>query len=97
MIVTADHSHTMTINGYPGRGNPIFGIVVEETGDVSVGKDGLPYTTLSYANGPGGRLNESRQNMTGVDTGHKYFRQEANVLKSSESHGGEDVGKHACG
>jgi len=25
IVVTSDHSHTMTISGYPARGNPIFG------------------------------------------------------------------------
>ena len=25
IVVTADHSHTMTISGYAARGNPIFG------------------------------------------------------------------------
>ena len=59
IIVTADHSHTLTISGYPKRGNPILGKVVgidwfRGTGDVE-GRDALkrPYTTLSYANGPG--------------------------------------------
>jgi len=59
IVVTADHSHTLTISGYPKRGNPILGKVVgvdwfRGTGDVE-GRDGLdlPYTTLSYANGPG--------------------------------------------
>ncbi|GAB3336882.1 alkaline phosphatase [Marilutibacter aestuarii] len=59
VLVTADHSHTLTFVGYPRRGNPILGKVVgslaEDNGDAHLATDatGLPYTTLSYANGPG--------------------------------------------
>ena len=54
IVVTADHSHSMTINGYPKRGNPILGLVNDIGGELAQGADGKPYTTLSYANGPGG-------------------------------------------
>jgi alkaline phosphatase len=52
IIVTADHSHTFAITGYPSRGNPILGKAAID-GQLLRDKDGLPYTTLSYANGPG--------------------------------------------
>ncbi|KAF4529203.1 hypothetical protein B566_EDAN011449 [Ephemera danica] len=46
IMVTADHSHTMTINGYPARGNDILGLAQIN--------EGMPiYETLTYANGPG--------------------------------------------
>lgn len=58
IVVTADHSHTLNFVGYPGRGNPILGKVrgsSSEEKDTGLATDalGLPYTTLSYANGPG--------------------------------------------
>ncbi len=60
IIVTADHSHTLNFVGYPARGNPILGKVKDKGGEDGAGKLdlardglGLPYTTLSYANGPG--------------------------------------------
>ncbi len=56
IIVTADHSHTFTIAGYPRRGNPILGKVVEAnrpTKEYALDALGEPYTTLGYVNGPG--------------------------------------------
>lgn len=58
ILVTADHSHTMTFAGYPARGNPILGKVVGASGEgpingYALDAIGLPYTTLGYANGPG--------------------------------------------
>jgi alkaline phosphatase len=52
IIVTADHSHTFVITGYPSRGNPILGKAAIN-GQLLRDREGLPYTTLSYANGPG--------------------------------------------
>ena len=60
IIVTADHSHTLNFVGYPARGNPIMDKVRDRGGEDGVGAltlaldaTGKPYTTLSYANGPG--------------------------------------------
>ncbi|MVZ11270.1 alkaline phosphatase, partial [Enterobacteriaceae bacterium 8376wG6] len=56
VIVTGDHSHTLTIAGYAKRGNPILGISVGVDGKPRLGSDGKPYTTLGFANGPGGAI-----------------------------------------
>lgn len=57
ILVTADHSHSLTFVGYPVRGNPILGKVrgLGRDGQPGLARDatGLPYTTLSYGNGPG--------------------------------------------
>ncbi len=58
IVVTADHSHTMSFVGYPQRGNPILGKVIGKASEDSppgLVKDllGKPFTTLVYANGPG--------------------------------------------
>lgn len=58
VLVTADHSHTMSFVGYPRRGNPILGKVLGASSEdhepgVATDQLGLPYTTLGYANGPG--------------------------------------------
>jgi len=53
IIATADHSHTLAIQGYPARGNPILGKATAPDGSLELDATGKPYTTLSYANGPG--------------------------------------------
>lgn len=71
IIVSADHSHVFTIGGYPVRGNPITGLVLDnsETGAPSstfaLDLLGKPYTTLSYANGPGYTGASFRRNTDG--------------------------------
>lgn len=100
VIVTADHSHAMTLTGYPPRGNDIFGLVHD---NVYV-TDGLPYTTLMFTAGQGYNYTWDgqkvvRPNLTGVDTGHKDYVSLAAIPTETgeEAHGGEDVAAFAIG
>lgn len=96
VIVTADHSHTMTISGYPARGNPILGTVAGADGKPAMARDGKAYTTLSYANGPGARAG-AREDPAASDPTHVDFLQPATVPLGSETHAGEDVVIRASG
>jgi alkaline phosphatase len=109
VIVTADHSHTMTMSGYAKRDTPILGLVKEQDGKLTLGTDGKPYTELSYANGPSalfGGIEKGateakpaglRPDLTMVDTTHIDFKQPSLVPLESETHGGEDVAIYATG
>ncbi|XP_071487100.1 alkaline phosphatase-like [Diadema antillarum] len=99
IIVTADHAHVMTMAGYPSRGNPILGLE-----DHYLADDDLPYSTLSYANGPGAknlklsfRKYGARENLTTVETDVTGYRQQALVPFDEETHGGQDVMVYAHG
>lgn len=102
IVVTADHSHTFTVAGYPHRGNDILGLVHEvaavdgEAAPLSKDSNGLPYTTLGYMNGPGHR-GGLRPDLTSIDTTDVNFLQEAAIPLGSETHAGEDVAVFARG
>ena len=103
ILVTADHSHTMTISGYPQRDNPILGKAVSADGTLLEALDGKPYTTLGYMNGESACDGDddtqecSRQDLTDVDTTDKDFHQQSLYPLYSETHGGEDVAVFAAG
>ena len=92
ILVTADHSHTLTISGYSDRGNPILGHAT--IGGVPLrNAQQRPYTTLSYANGPGFRSVKSEEE----DPRSPEYRQPATWPLASETHAGEDVPAYATG
>lgn len=96
IVVTSDHSHTMSVAGYSSRKNDIFGI-----NNGQLGTDDFPYATLSYANGPGFQSNMAeggrRRNLLQTNMKDKNFRFPAMVPLDSETHGGDDVGVFASG
>ena len=95
IVTTADHSHTLTMSGYPRRGNPILGTVA--FGEPQLARDGKAYTTLGYANGPGAVRSAERPDPAAQDTADPNYRQQALVPLSSETHAGEDVAVRASG
>jgi alkaline phosphatase len=97
VIVTSDHSHNLTIAGYPKRGNPILGKVVNVDGTEAKAADGKPYTTLSYANGPGAVRDGPRRDPADEDTLALTYIQPALVPFGGATHGGEDVAVRAIG
>ncbi|XP_070610359.1 intestinal-type alkaline phosphatase-like [Erythrolamprus reginae] len=86
-VVTADHSHVFSFGGYTLRGTSIFGLAPQKA------KDGKPYTSILYGNGPGFKVTskEGRPNVTTEEAESNTYHQDAAVKLDSETHGGEDV------
>ena len=112
IIVTADHEHAISFNGYCGRGSNIVGLCMEENeagtehnGTPNLGADGKPYTVAGYLNGAGsvlieqadGTFSGSRPDLTEEEATDPDYLQQALIPMSSETHSGEDVAVFARG
>ena len=101
IVVTADHDHTMTINGYSHKGNNILGKVtdvkkttIQKPPVLATAGDSLPYTALVFGNGA--VRNTTRSDLTSTDTTADDYYQEVGVKLGAagaypETHGGGDV------
>jgi len=90
IVVTADHDHTMAINGYSKLGNPILDISKGyRDGQPAKDADGKTYTTLVFGNGP--NRPDMRADISSVQAQADNYLQETGVRLASETHGGGDV------
>lgn len=105
IVVTADHSHTFTIAGYPTRGNPILGkAVYNDSSGQPADKpklmgDQKPFTTLGYYTGPGAAwVGGARPDLSETDTAaDRDYVQQGAIPAEDDTHGGEDVPVYARG
>jgi len=109
IVVTADHDHTLVLNGYAKRtgktsaGSPGVLGLLKNYADGSIAKDldGAPFTIIGFGNGEN-RTQGSRSSMASLDdttVGANTYHQEAAVRTAagSETHGGTDVFLGAIG
>nr|BAG41972.1 alkaline phosphatase [Bombyx mandarina] len=94
VVVTADHTHVMSFNGYSPRGTDVLGTVR------SLDSNRMPFMVLSYTNGPGARIQQNgvRPDVTtDANFGALRWRTHTDVPLDSETHGGDDVTVFAWG
>jgi alkaline phosphatase len=96
IVVTADHDHTMVLNGYPKRGSKVLDIVHDyASGEPKKDADGKTFTTLVFGNGS--VRPDVRADVDSAAAQRDDYQQEAGVRTAYESHGGGDVKLYATG
>ncbi|MYM80955.1 alkaline phosphatase [Duganella sp. FT50W] len=109
IVVTADHDHTLVLNGYAKRTGKttaasagVLGVVKNYvTGAADKDLDGAPYPIIGFGNGEN-RVQGSRTSQASLDesvTGASTYHQEAVIRMGAggETHGGTDVFLGAIG
>jgi len=99
IVVTADHDHTLVLNGYAKRtgktsdANPgVLGLVYDYvTGSQKLDSSGNPFSIIGFGNGE--NRPASRTALTDVQVFDKAYHQEAVIPMPAggETHGGTDV------
>ncbi len=105
IVVTADHDHTLVLNGYAQRtgattaSNPgVLGLLKSfVNGILSTDTGGNPFTIIGFGNGENRPV--TRTALTDAQVGDKNYHQEAAIpmAAGSETHGGTDVFLGAIG
>ena len=108
VVSTADHDHTLLLNGYTARtgkttpGNPgVLGLVRNLDGSPKLDKEGRPFTIIGFGTGEN-RVNGNRNTqpaLTDEIVTRDDYHQEAVVRTrpGAETHGGSDVYLGAAG
>lgn len=95
IVVTADHSHTLSINGYPERGSSIFGLAGTSRTEQT------PYTILTYGTTYNGfqaeKVSGRRRNPKEDNLEDWLYTQQGAINTDENTHGGSDVTVHALG
>ncbi len=105
IVVTADHDHTLVLNGYAARTGPttatnpgVLGLLKNfVNGALSTDAGGNPFTIIGFGNGEN-RV-ATRTALTDAQVADKNYHQEAAIPMpaGSETHGGTDVFLGAIG